>query len=201
MGRPKGSKNKKGNGHKRAYVHSAAWIAKHKHISAHKSIGVHKYAKKGKKGAYTHSAAYLEKHSTNKSTVKVFKGKRGRVGRPRKVEVIDTPIITRSARFMGFCPKCEVSICSLDMTGVHMFNCPSCDYHGNSKELKDKRDIDKPASKKEYMQTVHATSIHEFYGTPPAAPSPVHEVPVKTEDPGDSEVLEDNTPADVPEGT
>lgn len=100
---------------------------------------------------------------------KVFKAKehkRGR-GRPHKYikEEYHVEIITKHARFIGYCPKCHLGLCNRDysLNKKGNFTCPACGLEDRLKTLKEKLDIDRPKSKKEYLATVNSMIFSDYH--------------------------------------
>jgi hypothetical protein len=91
-------------------------------------------------------------------------------GRPKKVFTNqykkEEPILNKpmkTLKMAGYCPSCYLTLTTTDIIdGV--FTCYKCNKSGNESELSQSTPIiDKPKSKKEYLQTIFPTSLEDNY--------------------------------------
>ena len=116
--------------------------------------------------------------------------KRGR-GRPRKVKYDQPeehrPTITKHGKFYGYCPHCKLMIASQDIRDTK-FECPSCGTKELVSKLLPQLDIDRPKTKKEYLQSVNSTYLN-FYDSKakdfaPKVEDTIEAPPIKEEEEG-----------------
>ena len=98
------------------------------------------------------------KGSLNRKTKKITKKNRKR-GRPKNpkpttgyVKIVYPEV--KSVKFLGFC-SCGALIIEKDLNSAKTYICPSCSKQVLVKKLKkEKENIDRPKSKKEYLEAV-----------------------------------------------
>lgn len=102
--------------------------------------------------------------SLNKKTLVVMKKKRGRPKKVVEVEVeVEEVSKVTTAKFLGYCPKCKSMIGNPDLVSKFIFECPSCGKRARVKLLaKDIGDVNRPMSKKEYLDGALNTSYHQL---------------------------------------
>ena len=78
--------------------------------------------------------------------------------RPKKIRVEEgsiREIPTKHGKFYGYCPECKLMLCSKDIF-YKKFSCPGCGEEGKLEEMLEKREIERPRNKREYLQSVYS---------------------------------------------
>jgi len=92
-------------------------------------------------------------------------------GRPKKYvpEVGVREVQTKTSRHFGHCEQCLLNICTLDIRFTK-YSCPRCGNIGLVSKLKPDLNIDRPKTKKEYLQTVNSVWSNWYdKGTSPSS--------------------------------
>ena len=128
-----------------------------------KKIKVSTECKKGKKGKKVKNVKESHIKGTGHTLNDIGGEVKKKRGRPKKVVVYtesdgydkQPPIITVIHKFEGYCPKCKVSIGSLDIKGTK-FICISCGEEGKAKKLLKGIERNGPKNKKEYLEIYYS---------------------------------------------